>query len=387
MNKNNKYQFAVGIPSLNEADSIPFVLRQVDKGLSCHFGPTKCIILNLDSNSSDKTVESFLKVKTKCYKQSIKVPSGKGRAMLWFFRYCLNHNIPNIATVDADLRTITPNWVYQLLKPISKGYDYVIPVYTRNRFEANITNHFAYPLILATYGIKLRQPLGGEFGYSQKFCRYLLETPKYQKVYQYGIDIFISCCAVAGGFKIFETYLGKKIHAPSFYHMESTFRQVSESGIYTTKICRSKKSTSDIKYDNHASGIDSYQYFPHKKAIPLLMQQLKRRYLLYEKKGLYERYISNKKLIKKLGLIISRKNTSLLDEYIWTDYLVELMRTCWKRRFDVGKLKVISRITIPIYRWRAITYWFAVENRSPQEAENMLIKQANLLQKGLHTQN
>lgn len=385
---NNQYKFAIGIPSYNEAESIRYVLKTVDKGLSVYFHPSNCLIVNLDSKSLDGTKEIFLKTITKCRKKYLMVPKGKGRAMLFFFKYCLKNKIPYLATVDADLKTITPQWIYKLLKPVTQNYDYTVPVYTRNRFEANITNHFAYPLILANYGIELRQPLGGEFGYSASFCRYLLKQPKYLKTFGYGIDIFISCSALAGGFKIKEINLNKKIHAPSYFHMESTFRQVSESGIFITKIHRQRKfKIGKIKHNFQSSGVDEFKYFPHKKFLPRLKKQLQIRFIRYKNKGLYSMFIANKSLIDKIAFIIKNGDVYSLSESIWTDYLICLLKNCYQMAFKINNLKIISRITIPVYRWRVMTYWLSVENSKSEEAEKIIKNQAIMLESKLKCYN
>lgn len=380
MLKTNQYDIAVGIPSYNEAKYIRFVVTQIDKGINKYFNHLNCILINLDSKSTDNTKEIFLKTPTLSAKMYTSTPKGKGGAMLHFFKFCLDNKIPCIATIDADLKTVTPVWIYKLLKPILDGYDYTVPVYTRNRFEANITNHFAYPLILASYGVELRQPLGGEFGYSANFCRYLLKHPKHLKTYGFGIDIFISCCALFGNFKIKETYLGKKIHAPSFYHMESTFRQVFESGIFMIRSYRDKNfKVGKIEKSHRSSGIDEFKYFPHKKSITRLKKQLKRRFFRYKRKGLYDKFVANKVLMNKIASIIRNNDVSSLDGNIWTDYLAYITKTCTGNNFDTRELKIVSRITIPIYRWRAITYWLAVENVKPKEAERIIRDQAKLL--------
>jgi len=227
-------RIAVGIPSFQEADRISYVVKRVDEGLRQICNRSECIIINVDSHSTDGTNAAFLATMTQSPKRTLWVPRGKGRAMLAFFDFCVSHGVSWCATVDADLESIESDWIPRLLKPIREGADFAIPVYTRNRFESNITNHFAYPLLSSVYGAGLRQPLGGEFGYSRRLCEYLIAQPRHPKTLEYGIDIFITSNALAGGFSISEVYLGRKIHAPSFYHMESTFRQVFESGLFVT---------------------------------------------------------------------------------------------------------------------------------------------------------
>ena len=55
----------VGIPSLNEADNISFVVKQIDKGLTKYFRKHKAVIVNVDNDSSDGTKDEFLNTKTR----------------------------------------------------------------------------------------------------------------------------------------------------------------------------------------------------------------------------------------------------------------------------------------------------------------------------------
>jgi hypothetical protein len=384
MKSKNKYKFAVGIPSYNEASNISFVTQQIDEGIKEYFNPDEAVILNIDCKSNDRTKEVFLNTKTTTTKKCIESPLGKGRAILAFFRYCVENKILYVATFDSDLKSIKPNWVPNMLNPIIRGYDLTIPVYTRNRFEANITNHFAYPLIFANYGINIRQPLGGEFGYSLNFLKYLIKQKKHPKTFLYGIDIFITINALVGGFKVAESYLSKKIHSPSYYHMESTFRQVFESGLFTTKINRDKKEIYEgfEKLDNQ-SGIDTVTYFPHKIHIPKLMEQLKKRFNRYNNAGLYKKYIGDEPLMAKISKIINENDTGTLNESLWTDYLLLLLRNY--NSSNNLKLNVLSRITVPIYRWRVLTYWLQSENLTPEESESIIKCQALLLKRKFDT--
>ncbi len=376
------YKIAIGVPSYNEAKYVRFVLRQVDAGIKKYFDPKECLILNLDSYSTDGTKEIFLSTKTVTEKKSVTTPSGKGRAMLHFFKFCIKNNIPYCATVDADLKSIKPNWVYSLIHPLEVGFDYTIPVYTRNRFESNITNHFAYPLLYSAYPIGLRQPLGGEFGYSKRFCQYLLQQPKQLKTFQYGIDIFISCNAIAGGYNIKEVYLGKKIHKPSFYHMEPTFRQVFESGVFVSRLHRHKKiSLGKISLSSKSSGIDKYKCFPHKGVIEKLLKQLKVRFLRYKKLGCYNFYLGND-LLKKVEKIVQKGKPNLSGD-LWTDILAKVLKKCYENNFKVNKLSTVSRMLIPIYRWRAASCWLEIENMDTNQAEKVIRREAARLRNNL----
>ena len=79
------------------------------------------------------------------------------------------------AVVDSDLRSITPEWIDMLLRPILfAGYDFVAPYYQRHKYDGTITNSIVYPLTRSLYGVRVRQPIGGEFGISARLiARYL----------------------------------------------------------------------------------------------------------------------------------------------------------------------------------------------------------------------
>jgi hypothetical protein len=121
------------------------------------------------------------------------------------------------AVVDSDLRSITPDWIDLLVRPLLEhDYDYVAPYYRRHKYDGTITNSIVYPLTAALYGKKVRQPIGGEFGLSPRVVKRLLEKKDDWEtdVARFGIDIWMTTTALAEGFKVCQVFLGAKIHDP-----------------------------------------------------------------------------------------------------------------------------------------------------------------------------
>ena len=168
----------VGIPSYNEEKTIGFVTQQIDAGLRKFFPHFNCYLINIDSNSEDKTVEKFLNTKTFFPKIFIKprgLIKGKGKNLLSLFRYSLKLGGDFVAIFDSDLKSITPDWIGKLLSPlIYEDYNYVVPLYCRSCYDGNVTNHFIYPLTYALFRTKLRQPIGGEFSLDKKFYSFIV---------------------------------------------------------------------------------------------------------------------------------------------------------------------------------------------------------------------
>jgi hypothetical protein len=131
-----------------------------------------------------------------------------------------------IVVVDADLKSVTPEWVKTLATPILEGYDYTTPIYSRNEYDGTITNHITYPLIYSLFKANIRQPIGGDFSFSPKMTRYWLGMAWEKDTRQYGIDIFMTTSALLNGFKVCQVALGSKVHKPSAPKLGAMFTQV-----------------------------------------------------------------------------------------------------------------------------------------------------------------
>jgi glycosyltransferase involved in cell wall biosynthesis len=218
--KQSAYDLVIGIPSYNNASTISYVVEIIDRGLKKYFPSQKSLILNVDGGSRDSTRKKFggTKVSKNVFLESKKyeVISGKGFALKKIFETALEYQPMACMTIDADLKSISPEWIRNLLSPIiNKGYDLVTPIYSRNKFDGTITKNLAFPLTTVLYGKKILQPIGGDFGFSAKIANAYLEKNVWETdVAKFGIDIFMTTTAVAENFKVCQVFLGTKIHDP-----------------------------------------------------------------------------------------------------------------------------------------------------------------------------
>jgi hypothetical protein len=139
---------------------------------------------------------------------------GKGSAFRTIFEIARRLEVRACAVVDSDLRSITPGWIELLLGPVlHEGFDYVAPLYLRHKYDGTITNSIVYPLTRALYGRDVRQPIGGDFGFSGRLAAHYLGRPVWDSdVARFGIDIWMTTTALADGFRVCEAFLGAKIH-------------------------------------------------------------------------------------------------------------------------------------------------------------------------------
>ena len=254
MGEIKKADILIGIPSYNNENTIGHVIKAVRLGLTKYFPKFKSVIVNSDCGSTDKT-RKIVKNNLGDYKDletiliahemhpyirslhthisemvtTFRGTPGKGKAFRRIFEIAHKLGVKAVVVVDSDLRSITPEWIQLLAAPIVfKDFDYVAPLYARHKYDGTITNSLIYPLTRALYGKNIRQPIGGEFGFSAKVLdEYMKKDIWDTDVAYYGIDIWMTSVALANGFKVCQSFLGAKIHNPkNIATLTPMFKQV-----------------------------------------------------------------------------------------------------------------------------------------------------------------
>lgn len=220
----------VGIPSYNNVDTIGHVVRAVSAGLAKYFARSRAVLVNSDGGSSDGTPEAVARAvvdlgtllisEQQSPLHKIITPyhgiPGKGSAFRTIFEIARRLKAKACAVVDSDLRSITPEWLELLIRPVlEESYDYVAPYYLRHKYDGTITNSIVYPLTSALYGQRIRQPIGGDFGFSGRLAEHYLDKHVWESdVARFGIDIWMTTEAMASGARVCQSFLGAKIHNP-----------------------------------------------------------------------------------------------------------------------------------------------------------------------------
>lgn len=215
-----KADILVGIPSYNNVLTASYVLSQVIKGLDTYFPNFKSVIFVSDGNSADDTLTSVKKVNLPSEVKLIPAiymgSSGKGTAVRAIFEAARFLKVSSVALVDSDLRSITPEWMRLLIAPTLMGTDFVSPYYNRRKYDGTITNFLCYPVTRSLFGKDIRQPIGGDFGFSIKLVEDILSSNMWgiPDISRFGIDIFETYFALSRGYKVKQAFLGVKEHDP-----------------------------------------------------------------------------------------------------------------------------------------------------------------------------
>jgi len=230
-------EIVVVIPSYREADSIAYPTKVAAEGLARHFSGRSGVIVNADNASPDDTEGVFLSTETVVPKIHITTPEntpGKGWNFLNAFRKAYALGARAVVCVDADLLSITPEWIQYMAAPIlEEGYDYLAPLYARHKYDGTITNNICYPLIYGIFGRNIRQPIGGDFALSARLARQITSVPWHRTTHEYGVDVFMTMQALLGDFRVGQVGLGSKVHKPSAPKLGPMFIQVVSTALLT----------------------------------------------------------------------------------------------------------------------------------------------------------
>ncbi|PIX16323.1 MAG: hypothetical protein COZ72_01215 [Elusimicrobia bacterium CG_4_8_14_3_um_filter_50_9] len=208
----------VGIPSFNNEKTILGVLKTVDRGLSEYFPKSKSVIMVSDGNSTDSTLDiafdKFKSVSSEKVCTTYRGMAGKGMALRAIMEAARILKAKVLMLFDADLKSITPEWLRDLGQPLLDGkFDFITPYYVRDYRDGTITNLITYPLTRALYGQRLRQPIGGDFGMRAPLVRYFLDWAYWDNnVSRFGIDIWMTTIAANESFRTGQCFLGVKDH-------------------------------------------------------------------------------------------------------------------------------------------------------------------------------
>ena len=365
----------VGIPSYNEADSIGFVAEKVSEGLRRYFPTLSSLIINVDNASEDGTRDSFLLSNTgsvpKMYISTERGVRGKGNNFRNLFLEVERYGPRAVAVVDGDLRSITPEWIKELIYPVLEGYDYVTPIYSRNKYDGTITNHICYPLLFSLFRTDIRQPIAGEFSFSPRLVRFWLEHEWDENIRHYGIDIFMTTTSLLNGFKVCQVILGSKAHKPSAPKLGAMFTQVITT--LFNAISMFKEHWIESCEPKHAPIIGKYNY---QEPQPLGLDY--ERLLTTSLEGFREHSELLKLIISPHGYQtlrdMYRRGDWRISPHLWAKVLFDFI-IFYDRQHD---RPLVVEALKPLYFARIVSFYNESKDLSSEDAERMVQNQARI---------
>ena len=367
-------RIAVGLASYNEADSIAYPTQQAGLGLKKHYPDRSAVLLNCDNHSPDNTEAAFLGTPTEVSKIYITTPPdtpGKGYNFENMFRKALELGVETLICLDADLLSVTPEWVKHFAEPIDRGYDFVNPVYSRHKYDGTITNNLCYPIVYGLFCRDIRQPIGGDFALSRRFAQHLICQPWHRTTEEYGIDVFMTMNAIVGGFKTCNTGLGAKVHKPSAPKLGPMFIQVVSTAFLT--VLRSFEQWKDLDEIRHQEHFGLQQMDPPQDLeVDRGAIERQARDGFAQSQGVLEQVLSPD-LYRTLTAMFSGNAIDIeAEQWVTTVYdMIAAFRTATDRTALVESLK-------GLYFGRALSFMNKTWEWSTAEAEADILEQAQV---------
>lgn len=231
----------VGLPTYNNLATIAGVVQAIRQGLDQAFPQQSALIVNVDGGSSDGTTIRIAELAAESGTvlghvrlpgQDLVVPyhgiPGKAEALHVTLQVARQASARACLMLSPDFTTLPPAWIEELAAPIlQQGFDFVLPLYPRHKFDGAITSSIVRPLVRALYGRRVKQPMGAEYAFSSQLVeRYLGLKVWGTDLARFGTDIWTTTCAMAGAFKMCHVHLGAKLQSRAQADLGTTLDQV-----------------------------------------------------------------------------------------------------------------------------------------------------------------
>jgi len=219
----------VGVPTHNNAKTVGPIVETIQAGILRFFPRERAAIINADGGSRDGTPQlvvsaaiSDAQSQSKLYAlRTLRAISteyasspASGTALQTILAAAELLRAKACAVISAESTTITADWLAALLRPVyAEQFDLVMPTYRRHRFDGILLTNLLYPMARAVYGLKIREPYALEFAFSGRLgSQFLAHNAWHEETARAGSEIQLTLAAIAGGYRIGQSFLGTKKH-------------------------------------------------------------------------------------------------------------------------------------------------------------------------------
>jgi len=382
-----KADLVVGIPSYQNARTIGHVVQAAQTGLAKYFPDARSVILNSDGGSTDGTaaavassggLDSAVVLVSNPVRpiHRFTVPyhgvPGKGSAFRTVFRAAEFLDAQACAVVDADLRSITPEWIHLLLAPVvEQGVDFVAPYYHRHKFDGTITNNVVYPLTRALYGKRVRQPIGGEFGVSRALVHHYARQPVWETdVARFGVDIWMTTTAICGGFRTCQAFLGAKLHDPKDPGADLAGMLVQVLGTVFTLMETHEDTWQRVKGSEPVSVV-GFQYGvgldPVRVDTGRMVDHFRRG--VRDLEPIWQTVFDHGTMARLRSLASCASDEFRIDDRLWAGLIYDLSVACHHR---VSERADLVRAALPLYMGRVASFVTELAQADAAEVEHRI---------------
>jgi len=217
----------VGIPSYNNALTIAQTVRAIEESVRQNFVRDRIVIVNVDGGSTDNTAQVFLesdrwkgfdrrsltslRTTHRVSWQYGKTPS-LGMAMRTIMAAADLLRSRSCAVVSPTTTNLTASWVTNLLRPTyTEKFEYVAPLYARNRYEGLLSRSLLYPMVRAIFGLRMREVYSDEWAFSGRLAAHYLDQDVWAEApVRTRPEGWMAITAMCSGYACCQSFLGQK---------------------------------------------------------------------------------------------------------------------------------------------------------------------------------
>ncbi len=217
----------VGLPTHNNAKTVGSIVHIIRNGILRGFPRERVVIINADGGSRDGTPELITGVSIDDVRPGSSVYAlrtlhaistkyastpNSGVALRTILAAAELLRAKACIVISPKSENITPEWISTLLRPVYyDNFDLVSPTYRRHKFDGLLMTNLLYPMVRALYGVRIREAYMAEFGFSGRLGSQFLTQNRWNDGNgENGVELRLTLAAATGGFRICQSFLGKK---------------------------------------------------------------------------------------------------------------------------------------------------------------------------------
>jgi hypothetical protein len=218
----------VAIPSYNNAGTIEQTVQAIEESYQQNFIRDRVVILNVDGGSTDHTTEAVAKTdgrRSLGYRgltslrtvhrvttQYAKSPS-QGLALRTILATADLLRARSCAIVSPTTTNLDPAWIASLLRPAYRqDFEYVAPLYARNKYQGLLARNLLYPMSRAVFGLRIREVYSDEWGFSGRLAAQCLAQNVWNsEAVRTRPEAWMAVMAICSDFKCCQSFLGPKV--------------------------------------------------------------------------------------------------------------------------------------------------------------------------------
>ncbi|MFI5070327.1 MAG: hypothetical protein ACHP8A_05505 [Terriglobales bacterium] len=119
------------------------------------------------------------------------------------------------AVVSPATSNLTPDSIANLLRPVYREkFDFVAPLYTRNKFQGLLARNLLYPMSRALFGCGIRELFSDEWGFSGRLAALCLNQDVWhEEAIRARPEAWMGISAISSDFRCCQAFLGQKSQA------------------------------------------------------------------------------------------------------------------------------------------------------------------------------